>query len=216
MIVRQPAIATTNGVMDAALRLCRHAHPLSLVPEGALRRSRPHRAALRDEKEHPSTKIKRATRPPIGRTSQVRGEGRIPREVDRSSPSDHEAARGSRVLARHVGRARRRHVSCEVARPGTWCATSCGCRTALVTTARSRPALRLAVASGVDLAAAIDAFLSQPDLAATTRAKYRQTLTVVEGRAWRRAGDRRIAESVLDDGERLAVLRAGRRREVGL
>jgi integrase len=49
-----------------------------------------------------------------------------------------------------------------------------------VTTARSRPALRLAVASGVDLAAAIDAFLSQPDLAPTTRAKYRQTLAVVE------------------------------------
>jgi hypothetical protein len=55
-----------------------------------------------------------------------------------------------------------------------------GCRTALMTTARSRPALRLAVASGGDLAAAIDAFLSQPDLAATTRAKYRQTLAVVE------------------------------------
>jgi integrase len=49
-----------------------------------------------------------------------------------------------------------------------------------VTTARSRPALRLAVVSGVDLAAAIDAFLLQPDLAATTRAKYRQTLAVVE------------------------------------
>jgi hypothetical protein len=49
-----------------------------------------------------------------------------------------------------------------------------------VTTARSRRALRLAVASGVDLAAAIDAFLSQPDLAATTRAKHRQTLSVVE------------------------------------
>jgi hypothetical protein len=49
-----------------------------------------------------------------------------------------------------------------------------------VTTARSRPALRLAAASSVDLAVAIDAFLSQPDLAATTRAKYRQTLAVVE------------------------------------
>ena len=49
-----------------------------------------------------------------------------------------------------------------------------------MTTARSRPALRLAVASGVDLATAIDAFLSQPDLASTTRAKYRQTLTVLE------------------------------------
>jgi len=49
-----------------------------------------------------------------------------------------------------------------------------------VTTARSRPALRLTVASGVDLAAAIDAFLSQPDLASTTRAKYRQTLTILE------------------------------------
>src|SRR5919112_2929144 len=47
-------------------------------------------------------------------------------------------------------------------------------------TARNRPALRLAVASGVDLAAAIDAFVSQPDLASTTRAKYRQTLAVVE------------------------------------
>ena len=49
-----------------------------------------------------------------------------------------------------------------------------------MTTGRSRPALRLAVASGVNLAAAIDAFLSQPDLASTTRAKYRQTLTVLE------------------------------------
>jgi hypothetical protein len=50
-----------------------------------------------------------------------------------------------------------------------------------VTSARSRPALHLATASGgVDLAAAIDAFLSQPDLAPTTRAKYRQTLAVVE------------------------------------
>jgi hypothetical protein len=38
-------------------------------------------------------------------------------------------------------------------------------------TARSRPALRLAAASAVDLAAAIDTFLSQPDLAPTTRAK---------------------------------------------
>jgi len=35
-------------------------------------------------------------------------------------------------------------------------------------------------AGGMDLAVAVDAFLSQPDLAATTRAKYRQTLTVVE------------------------------------
>jgi len=49
-----------------------------------------------------------------------------------------------------------------------------------VTNARSRPAPRPAIASGVDLAAAIDAFLSQPDLAPTTRAKYRQTLTVLE------------------------------------
>jgi len=49
-----------------------------------------------------------------------------------------------------------------------------------VTTARRRPALRLAVASGVNLAAVIDAFLSRPDLASTTRAKYRQTLTVLE------------------------------------
>ena len=56
-----------------------------------------------------------------------------------------------------------------------------GCRTGLVTSASSRPALRLAVASGVDLGAAIDAFLSLPDLAATTRAKYRQTLAVIEG-----------------------------------
>jgi hypothetical protein len=61
-----------------------------------------------------------------------------------------------------------------------WLATRAACRTVLVTTARSRPALRLAVASGVDLAAAIDAFLSQPDLAPTTRAKYRQTLAVLE------------------------------------
>jgi len=49
-----------------------------------------------------------------------------------------------------------------------------------VTAARSRPALHLTVSSGVDVAAAIDAFLSQPDLASTTRAKYHQTLTVVE------------------------------------
>ena len=50
----------------------------------------------------------------------------------------------------------------------------------LVTTAHIQPGLRLAAASGVDLGAAIDAFVSQPDLAPTTRAKYRQTLTVVE------------------------------------
>jgi hypothetical protein len=49
-----------------------------------------------------------------------------------------------------------------------------------VTIARSRLALRLVVASGVDLAVAIDAFLSQPDLAPTTRANYSQTLAVVE------------------------------------
>jgi len=49
-----------------------------------------------------------------------------------------------------------------------------------VTTASSRSALRLAAASEVDLAEAIDAFLSQPDLAPTTRAKYRQTLAVIE------------------------------------
>ena len=49
-----------------------------------------------------------------------------------------------------------------------------------MTTAPSRPAPRLTVASGIDLAAAIDAFLSQPDRASTTRAKYRQTLAVVE------------------------------------
>jgi hypothetical protein len=55
-----------------------------------------------------------------------------------------------------------------------------GCRTELVTRTSSRPALRLATASGVDLAAAIDAFLSQPDLAPTTRPKYRQTLAVVD------------------------------------
>ena len=39
---------------------------------------------------------------------------------------------------------------------------------------------RLTVASDVNLATAIDGFLSQPDLAPTTRAKYRQTLTVLE------------------------------------
>jgi Ribbon-helix-helix protein, copG family len=49
-----------------------------------------------------------------------------------------------------------------------------------VTSTSSRPALRLAAAAGVDLAEAIDAFLSQPDLAPTTRAKYRQTLAGVE------------------------------------
>jgi len=43
-----------------------------------------------------------------------------------------------------------------------------------------RPSPGLAVASGVNLAAAIDAFPSQPDLVSTTRAKYRQTLTVLE------------------------------------
>ena len=47
-----------------------------------------------------------------------------------------------------------------------------------MTSTSSRPALRLAAVAGVDLAAAIDAFLSQPDLAPTTRAKYRQTLAV--------------------------------------
>ena len=49
-----------------------------------------------------------------------------------------------------------------------------------MTAARSRPALHLTVSWGVDVAAAIDAFLSQPDLASTTRAKYRQTLMVLE------------------------------------
>jgi hypothetical protein len=49
-----------------------------------------------------------------------------------------------------------------------------------VTTARRQPALHLATTSAIGLAVAIDVFLSQPDLAATTRAKYRQTLTVVE------------------------------------
>jgi hypothetical protein len=44
-----------------------------------------------DEKEHPSTKIKRATRPPIGGASQVRGEGPIPREVDRPTVEDAQA-----------------------------------------------------------------------------------------------------------------------------
>jgi hypothetical protein len=38
----------------------------------------------------------------------------------------------------------------------------------------------VAAASGGDLAVAIDAFLSQPDLASTTRVKYRQTLAVTE------------------------------------
>ena len=49
-----------------------------------------------------------------------------------------------------------------------------------MTTARHRPARHLAVASDVNLAAAIDAFLSLPDLAPTTRAKYHQALTVLE------------------------------------
>jgi hypothetical protein len=49
-----------------------------------------------------------------------------------------------------------------------------------VTTVSSRLALGLAAGSGIDPAAAIDAFLSQPDLAPTTRAKYRQSLAVVE------------------------------------
>jgi len=49
-----------------------------------------------------------------------------------------------------------------------------------VTTARSRPAIHLTITTDVDLAAAIDAFPSRPDLAPTTRTKYRQTLTVLE------------------------------------
>jgi hypothetical protein len=59
-----------------------------------------------------------------------------------------------------------------------------GCRTAIVTTASSRPVLHLAVVSGVDLAAAIDAYLSQPDLAATTRAKYCHPRDVVIRRVY--------------------------------
>jgi hypothetical protein len=58
---------------------------------------------------------------------------------------------------------------------------------------RSRSPLRLATAPGADLAAAVDAFLSQPDLAAGTRAKYRQTLTVVEGEL----GDARVTGAAL-------------------
>ena len=48
--------------------------------------------------------------------------------------------------------------------------------------ARSRTALSLVEPAKADgaLAAAVDAFLSQPDLAVTTRAKYRQTLAVLE------------------------------------
>ena len=85
-----------------------------------------------------------------------------------------------------------------------------------MTTARSRPALRLAIASDVDLATAIDAFLSQPDLAPTTRAKYRQTLAIVEDELGDGALGRIPAHltlvppvNVRDDrlGEALAVLR---------
>ena len=115
---------------------------------------------------HPRTTAKPLT--PL-RTRQVRGEGPIPRDVDRPSPSDHEAARGRE-------RVRATLVVCEddtfpAKSPGAghgWRARSFGCRTALVSTARSLPALRLAVASGVDLAAAIDAFLSQPEGGALT------------------------------------------------
>jgi hypothetical protein len=48
--------------------------------------------------------------------------------------------------------------------------------------ARSRTALSLVEPPKADgaLAAAVDAFLSQPDLAVTTRAKYRQTLALLE------------------------------------
>lgn len=48
--------------------------------------------------------------------------------------------------------------------------------------ARSRTALNLVEPPKAEgaLAAAVDAFLSQPDLAVTTRAKYRQTLAVLE------------------------------------
>jgi site-specific recombinase XerD len=48
--------------------------------------------------------------------------------------------------------------------------------------ASSRTALSLVEPAKADgaLAAAVDAFLSQPDLAVTTRAKYRQTLAVLE------------------------------------
>ena len=48
--------------------------------------------------------------------------------------------------------------------------------------ARSRTALSLVEPANADgaLAAAVDAFLSQPDLAVTRRAKYRQTLAVLE------------------------------------
>jgi len=53
---------------------------------------------------------------------------------------------------------------------------------AMSMSARSRTALSLVEPAKADgaLAAAVDAFLSQPDLAVTTRAKYRQTLAVLE------------------------------------
>jgi len=137
-----------------------------------------YRLPSRDER------LQAAARDRLGRLSEsdhIPSRGR-PHSARRrpAEPRGSRHGAGPRAPARHVGRARRRHVSCEVARRGAWRARSFGCRTALVTTARSRPALRLAVASGVDLATAIDAFLSQPDLAPTTCAKYRQTLTIVE------------------------------------
>jgi hypothetical protein len=110
-------------------------------------------AAALDDKEHPSTKIKRATRPPIGGASQVRGEGPIPRDVDRSRRSDHEPAWGRERLRATLIVREDDTFPAKSTESGAWRARTCGCRTALVTTTRSRPALRVAVASGVDLAA---------------------------------------------------------------
>lgn len=129
-----------------------------------------------------STRRPRSSEPPVrpsGERRKSAGKGPFPaKSTGRPSRMPRRRRAGSACAPRWL--CAKRHVSCEVARRGAWSASPPGCRTALVTTARSQAALRLAVASAVDLAAAIDAFLSQPDLAATTRAKYRQTLTVVE------------------------------------
>jgi hypothetical protein len=69
---------------------------------------------------------------------------------------------------RQLAAARRRHVSCEVA----------------IAAAHQRGSLSAADhgRGGGALASAVDAFLSQLDVALSTPVKYRQTLAVVEGR----------------------------------
>ncbi|MGH2941754.1 MAG: hypothetical protein ACRDLN_03125, partial [Solirubrobacteraceae bacterium] len=112
-----------------------------------------------------------------------RGEGPIPREVSRRPAVDRQALRARE----------RRSAKLAVREDDTFPAKSpltaarAALRGAVEPAAMSMPPARTRTALSVvpaeadgALAAAVDAFLSQPDLAVTTRAKYRQTLGVLE------------------------------------